>query len=179
MLVSVVWITEVACEGMAPGEVLVELWLLQGGVVHCWAGVPAGFSTSMGEASVGGIVDPAAVYEQGAAVVGVAAASWEAEAGSMSMGVEDVSLVHLEAGGLTVVGGGPRKGKKLPSLLEGPALFWAMVEWKVQPEKLGVWCEGQERVLVVYCWQVRCALFTRSELKGRTTLLSVGGGPSC
>jgi len=58
----------------------------------------------------------------------------------MSMGVEDVSLVHLEVGGLTVVGGGPRKGKKLPSLLAGPALLWpgAMVEWKFQPEKLGV-----------------------------------------
>jgi len=89
-------------------------------------------------------------------VAGVATASWEAEGGSMSMGMEEVSLVHLVAEGLVVVGGGLRKGKKLPSRLEGPALFWpgAMVEWKVQPEKLGVWCESQERVLVVYCWQV-------------------------
>ncbi len=44
-------------------------------------------------------------------------------------GVEAVSLVHLEAGGLMVVGGGPRKGKKLPSLLEGEAFqSGAMVE---------------------------------------------------
>ena len=106
----------------------------------CWAGVPAGLSTSMGEASVGGIVDAATAYKWGAAVAGVAAASWEAERGSVSMGVEDVSLVHLEVGGLTVVGGGPRNGKKLPSLLKGPASLWpgTMVEWKVQPEKLGM-----------------------------------------
>jgi len=38
-----------------------------------------------------------------------------------------------------VVGGGPRKGRKLPSLLEGPAFRpGAMVERKVQPEKVGV-----------------------------------------
>jgi len=51
--------------------------------------------------------------------------------------VEDVSLVHLE-GGLTVIGGGPKKGKKLPSFLEGLAFFWpwAMVEKRVLPEKL-------------------------------------------
>ncbi len=38
-----------------------------------------------------------------------------------------------------MVGGGPREGKKLPSLLEGPA-FWpgAMVERRVQPERVGV-----------------------------------------
>ena len=89
-------------------------------------------------------------------------------------------MVRLEVGGLTVVGGGPRKGKKLPSLLEGPAFQpGAMVERKVEPEMLEVWCESQERVLVVYCWQFWCALFTRLELKGRATLLSVGGGPSC
>jgi len=84
--------------------------------VQHWAGKPAGWSTSMGEASVGCLADAAAAYKWGAAVVGVVAASWEAEGGSTSMGVEDVSLVHLEAGGLMVVGGGPRKGKKLPSL---------------------------------------------------------------
>ncbi len=95
------------------------------------------------------------------------------------MGVEEVALVHLEAGGLVVVGGGLRKGRKLPSFLEGAAFQGAMVEWEGQPEKLGVWCRSQERVVVVYCWQVRCALFTRAEVRGRTTLLSVGGGPSC
>jgi len=86
-------------------------------------GEPAGWSTSMGEALVGGLADAAAAYEQGVAVVGMTAASWEAEGGSVSMGVEEVALVRLEAGGLTVVGGVPRKGKKLPSFLEGVA-FW-------------------------------------------------------
>jgi len=74
----VVWITEVVCEGMAAGEVLVKLWLLQGGVTLHWAGEPAGLSTSMGEASVGGLVDAAAAYKWGAAGVGEAAAAWEA-----------------------------------------------------------------------------------------------------
>jgi len=99
-------------------------------------------------------VDAATAYKWGAVMVGVAAASWEAGEGSVSIGVEVVSLVHLQAGGLTWVGGGPRKGKKLPSFLEGPALFWpwAMVEKRVLPERLWVWCEIQERVLVVYCW---------------------------
>jgi len=72
----------------------------------------------------------------------------------MSMGVEDVSLEHLVAGVLEVVGGGLRKGKKLPSLLEGPT-FWqpgAMVEKIVLPERWWVWCEIQERVLMVYWW---------------------------
>jgi len=86
------------------------------------------------------IVDATAAYKWGAVVIGIVAASWEAGEGSMSIGVEDVSLLHLEAGGLTVLGSGSRKGKKLPSLLEGPALLQpgAMVEWKAQPEKLGV-----------------------------------------
>jgi len=47
----------------------------------------------------------------------------EAVEGSISIRVGDGSLVHLEAGGLAVVGGGPRKGKKLPSFLEGLAFF--------------------------------------------------------
>jgi len=99
---------------------------------------------------------------------------------SISIGIADVSLVCLEVGGLALGVGEPRKVKRLPSLLEGPA-FWprGMVERKVQPEMLEVWCESQERVLVVYWWQVWCALFTRLELKGRATLLSVGEGPSC
>ncbi len=89
---------------------------------------------------MGELADAAAAYKWGAAVAGVAAAFLEAEGGSMSMGVEDVSLVRLGVGGLTVVGGGLRKGKKLPSLLEGLAFQpGAMVERKVQPERLGVW----------------------------------------
>jgi len=100
------------------------------------------------------IEEATTVYKWGSVVIGMAAASWEAGGGSMSMGVEDVSLEHLVAGGLAVVGGGLRKGKKLPSLLEGPALLWpgAMVEKIVLPERLWVWCEIQERVLMVYWW---------------------------
>jgi len=72
-------------------------------------------------------------------VLGKTAASWGPEGGSISMGVEEVPLVHLEAEGLVAVGGGPRKGKKLPSLLEGSVFRpGAMVERKVQPERLGV-----------------------------------------
>ena len=103
---------------------------------------------------MGGLADAAAAYEWGVAVGGMTAASWEAEGGSMSMGVEEVALVHLEAGGLVVVGGGLRKGRKLPSFLEGAAFQGAMVEWGGQPEKLGVWCRSQERVVVVACWKV-------------------------
>jgi len=75
---------------------LVKLWLLQGGVALSWAGEPAGLSMSMGDVSARGWVDAAAAYEQGAAVMGVAAASWEADGCSVSMGVVDVSLVCLE-----------------------------------------------------------------------------------
>ncbi len=113
--------------------------------------MPAGFSTSMGEASVGGIVDAAAAYKWGAAVAGVTAASWGAGGGSMSMGVEEVSLVCLEVGGLALVVGEARKVRRLLSLLEGPGFQpGGMVERQVQPERLGVWCKSQERVLVVY-----------------------------
>jgi len=180
VLAGMFWHTEVASEEVAAREILVKLWLLQGGAALCWAGVPAGMSTSMGEVSAGGIVDAAAAYKWGAAVVGVAAASWKTEGGSMSMGVEEICLVHLEVGGLQLVGEGPRKGKNLPSLLEGIAFQpGAMVERKVQPEMLKVWCDSQERALVVYCWQVLCAYFARSELKGGAMLLSGVGGPSC
>jgi len=92
----------------------------------------------MGEALEGGLADAAAAYKWGAAVVGKTAASWGLEVGSISMGVEEVPLVHLGAGGLAAVGGGLRKSKKLPSFLEGVAFWGAMVEWKVQPERLGV-----------------------------------------
>jgi len=54
-------------------------------------------------------------------------------------------VVHLVVGVLTVVGGGPRKGKKLPSFLEGVAFQGAMEECGGQPENLGVWSRSQER----------------------------------
>jgi len=100
-----------------------------------WAGVPACLSTSMG-----GIVAAAMAYELGAEVLGMTATSKEAREGSVSIGVGDGSLLHLEAGSLTVVGGGPRKGRKLPSFLEGPALFWpwAMVAKSFLSERLWV-----------------------------------------
>jgi len=53
------------------------------------------------------------------------------------MGVEEVALVHLEAGGFVVVGGGPRKGRKLPSFLEGAACWGAMVEWGANQRSWG------------------------------------------
>jgi len=53
---------------VAPSEGLLELQLLWGGVALCWAGVPAGVSTSMGEASVGGRAATAVAYELGAKV---------------------------------------------------------------------------------------------------------------
>jgi len=66
--------------------------------------------------------------------VDMAATASEAERGSVSIGMEDVSFVHLEAGGLLVAVKEPRKVKRLPSCLEGPG-FWpgAMVEGRVQP----------------------------------------------
>jgi len=75
VLVCVDWFVEVAFGGVAPGDCFFELQLLWGGVALHWADVPVGLSTSMGEASVGGIVDAAAAYKWGEAVVGVAAAS--------------------------------------------------------------------------------------------------------
>jgi len=66
---------------------------------------------------------------------------------SVSMGVEEVSFIHLEAGGLAFeVWGLAKKLSRLPSHLEGPG-FWpgAMVGKRIQPAGGGgVW--GQERV---------------------------------
>jgi len=42
----------------------------------------------------------------------------------MSIGVEDVSLVHLGAGGLALAVEEPRKVKRLPSLLEAYGRWW-------------------------------------------------------
>ncbi len=72
---------------------------------------------------MGGIAATTKAYKLGAEEVGVTVTSWGAGEGSISIGVEDVSLVCFEAGGLAVVGGGLRKGKKLLSFLEGPAFF--------------------------------------------------------
>jgi len=139
VLAGMFWITGVAGEGMAAGEVLVKLWLLWGGVALCWAGEPTGLSTFIGDVSAHGWVDAAAAYEWGAVVgMGVVASSWEAGGGSMSIGMEDVSLVHLEAGVLTLVVGEPRKVKRLPSLLEGPAFQpGAMVRGRAWPIRGG------------------------------------------
>jgi len=119
-----------------------------------WAEVPASVSTSMGDALVSGLVDAATAYEWEVVVVSVAGTAGEVGEGSVSMGVEDGSLVHLEAGGLAVIGG-PRKGRKLPSFLEGPALLWSqamVLKKKVLPEGLLVCWEIQGRVLVVQWW---------------------------
>jgi len=138
---------EEALGGVATCRCFLELWLLRGGVALRWAGVPAGVSSSIGEASEGGGAAATAAYEPGAEVCGIPVSSWEAIGGSVSMGVGGDSLVHLEIGGLAVVGGGPRKGRKLPSFLE-LAFFWprAMVKEGSLPKKRGVWCESQEVV---------------------------------
>jgi len=145
---------EVAFGAKAPEICFLELRLLRGGVALRWAGVPAGLSTSIGEASVVMVMDAAAAYDREAVEVGVVAASGEAVVGSVSIGVDCISLARLGAGCLPVVGGGPRKGKKLPSFLEGPALFWprAMVGKRVVPVRLVVCRSSQEKVLKVYRW---------------------------
>ncbi len=60
--------------------------------------------------------------------------SQEAGRDSMSIGMEDESLVCLVAGGLTLAVREPKKVRKLTSHLEGPG-FWpgAMVVERVLP----------------------------------------------
>jgi len=55
LLLDAAWVREAVCVGAVGGEVLVELWLLQGGVVLHWAGEPDGLSASMGDIVVGGL----------------------------------------------------------------------------------------------------------------------------
>ncbi len=57
---------------------------------------------------MGGAAVATAAYELGAEVLWITVASWVAGEGLVSIGVEGGSLVHLDAGGLAVVGGGPR-----------------------------------------------------------------------
>ncbi len=57
---------------------------------------------------MGGLVDAAAAYKLGAAGVDMATAIWEA-GGSVSIEMEEVSLVRLEAGVLALAVGEPRK----------------------------------------------------------------------
>jgi len=57
---------------------------------------------------VGRIAVTTAAYKLGAEVLGIVVASWVDGEGSVSIGVEGDSLVRLDAGGLAVVGGGPR-----------------------------------------------------------------------
>jgi len=56
----------------------------------------------------------------------------------VSIGMEDGSLVHLEAGGFVVAVGELRKVKRLPFHLEGVG-FWpgAIVEGRVWPVRRG------------------------------------------
>jgi len=57
--------------GVVPRECLLELRLLQGGVALRWAGVPAGVSSSIGEAPEGGGAATTAAYDPGAEVCGI------------------------------------------------------------------------------------------------------------
>ena len=150
---AVEWAAKVAFGAKSPGIGFLELRLLRGGVALRWAGVPADCSTSIGEASVVKGIDTAAAYDREVVEVDVVAASGEAVVGSVSIGVDCISLIRLGAGCLPVVGGGPRKGKKLPSFLEGPAFWpWTMVGKKVVPVRLVVCRNSQEKVLRVHWW---------------------------
>jgi len=76
--------------------------------------------------------------------------SWEVGGASVSMGVEEVSFIHLETGVLAFGVWEPaKKFRRLPSQLEGPG-FWPgpMVEGRAQPVRVEVVCWGQERVWI-------------------------------
>jgi len=94
--------------GVSLAWAVAGLRLPRGGVVQRWVGAPAGWSTSIGEVSVGGAAVTTAAYELGAEVLGIAVALWVAGEGSVSIRVEGDSLVHLDAEDLVVVGGGTR-----------------------------------------------------------------------
>jgi len=98
-------------------------------------GKPAGLSTSMGEASVGGLADVAAAYKWGAAGVGMSATSWEA--GGLHIHGYGRCILGVLGGGLALVVTEPRKVKRLPSLL---------VRGRAWPIRGGVVSWGQERV---------------------------------
>jgi len=68
-------------------------------------------------------------------------AFWEGGLASVTMGIDEVSLVLLDAG-VVAMGGWElaKKFRRLPSHLEGPDFLHggAMVGGKVQPERVGV-----------------------------------------
>jgi len=107
-LIVSVWTGGMVGQGASWAWAVAGLRLPRGGVVQRWVGVLTGWSTSIGEASVGGAAVTAAAYELGAEVLGIAVALWVVGEGSVSIGVEGDSLVHLDADSLVVVDGGPR-----------------------------------------------------------------------
>ncbi len=96
-------------------------------------------STSMGEVAVGGLAAAHSCIRMKSSRGGCGSYLLGDRGDSVSIGVEDVSLVCLGAGGLALADEDLRKVKRLPSLLEGPG-FWpgAMVGGGVQPIR-GVW----------------------------------------
>jgi len=74
VLAGMFWITELVCEGMVAGEVLVKLQLLWGGVVLCWAweldDLLASGGVAIGKVSVGGLGCAMVAAEWGGAAVG-------------------------------------------------------------------------------------------------------------
>jgi len=80
------------------------LWLLRGGVVLQWVGRLPGWSTSIGEASVGGIVAAAIAYKPGADVLGMTATSKEEREGSVSIGVGGSGCLMGSGGGISLHG---------------------------------------------------------------------------
>jgi len=80
-----------------------------------------------------------------------------------------------------VVGGGPRKGRKLPSFLEGLAFFWpwAMIEESVLPEKVWALWESLVKAVVRVWWYACFTLERRVVRKAEARPTDVGKDESC
>ena len=90
-------------------------------------------------------------------------------------------MVRLVEGGLTVVGGGPRKGRKLLSFLEGLAFSWpwAMIEESVLPEKVWALWESLVKAVVRVWWYACFTLERRVVQKAEARPTDVGKEESC
>jgi len=91
----------------------------------------------------------------------VAPVPWDVGTALVSMGVEEVSFVCLEAGGLAFgVWESAKKSRRLPSHLKGPDFqpVGAMVEGRARPVTEAVVGWGQERVWVKNGREGSCTL---------------------
>jgi len=103
-------------------------------------------SISMGVAIVGRVVEAAALEELVGVEEVVVLFSWEIRGALVSIGVEEVSFMHLEAGVAFGVWEPAGNFRRLPSHLEGPG-FWpgAMVGEGLTSKSKGS-CWSQEGV---------------------------------